>query len=330
MIKAGVAGLGRWGQNLVRSVQGTSETISFTAGAVRHPDKVADFASEQGLALFDSYEAMLADGDIDAVVLATPHSLHTGQMLAAAAAGKHIYSEKPFTMRKEEAERVIAAANDAGVQVVVGHNRRFHPAMGELRSRLADGALGTVLHVEAFESIPGGLLFPPGNWHLTREEWPAAGMTPLGIHLIDGMVDLFGTVTSVYCQSVRRVIEADVDDTASVLLRFDSGMTGYICTIVVARPELRFAVHGTDASAVISARSYATLDILPFEGEPETIRYGDFDIEADALTAELEAFAAAIEGRAPYPIPHDQIIHVVAVLEAIVESAETKAPVEVG
>lgn len=330
MIKAGVAGLGRWGQNLVRSVQGTSETISFTAGAVRHPDKVADFASEQGLELFDSYEAMLADGDIDAVVLATPHSLHTGQMLAAAAAGKHIYSEKPFTMRKEEAERVIAAANDAGVQIAVGHNRRFHPAMGELRSRLAAGALGTVLHVEAFESIPGGLLFPPGNWHLTRQEWPAAGMTPLGIHLIDGMVDLFGAVASVYCQSVRRVIEADVDDTSSVLLRFDSGMTGYICTIVVARPELRFAVHGTDASAVISARSYATLEILPFEGEPETIRYGDFDIEADALTAELEAFAGAIEGRAPYPIPHDQIIHVVAVLEAIVESAETKAPVEVG
>lgn len=330
MIKAGVAGLGRWGQNLVRSVQGTSETISFTAGMVRHPDKVADFADEQGLALFDNYDTMLADADIDAVVLATPHSLHTEQMLAAAAAGKHIYSEKPFTMRKEEAERVIAAANDAGVQIAVGHNRRFHPAMGELRRRLADGALGTVLHVEAFESIPGGLLFPPGNWHLTRQEWPAAGMTPLGIHLIDGMVDLFGTVASVYCQSVQRVIEADVDDTASVLLRFDSGMTGYICTIVVARPELRFAVHGTDASAVISARSYATLDILPFEGEPETIRYGDFDIEADALTAELEAFAAAIEGGAPYPIPHDQIIHVVAVLEAIVESAETKAPVEVG
>ena len=330
MIKAGVAGLGRWGQNLVQSVQGKSETITFTAGMVRHPDKVADFASEQGLALFDNYDAMLADADIDAVVLATPHSLHTGQMLAAAAAGKHIYSEKPFTMRKEEAERVIAAANDAGVQIVVGHNRRFHPAMDELRRRLADGGLGTPLHVEAFESIPGGLLFPPGNWHLTRQEWPAAGMTPLGIHLIDGMVDLFGTVTSVYCQSVQRMIEADVDDTSSVLLHFDSGMTGYICTIVVARPELRFAVHGTDASAVISARSYATLEILPFKGEPETIRYDDFDIEADALTAELEAFAGAIEGRAPYPIPHDQIIHVVAVLEAIVKSAETKAPVEVG
>lgn len=330
MIKAGVAGLGRWGQNLVRSVQGTSETISFTAGMVRNPDKVADFAAEQGLQLFDNYDAMLADADIDAVVLVTPHSLHFEQMLAAAAAGKHIYSEKPFTMHKDEAERAIAAANGAGVQIVVGHNRRFHPAITELRSRLADGALGTLLHVEAFESIAGGLLFPPGDWHLTRQEWPAAGMTPLGIHLIDGMVDLFGTVTSVHCLSVHRVVEADVDDVASVLLQFDSGMTGYICTIVVARPELRFAVHGTDASAVISARSYSSLDILPFKGEPETFRYDDFDIEADALTAELEAFADAVEGRVPYPIPHDQIIHVVAVLEAIIKSSETKAPVEVG
>ena len=66
MIKAGIAGLGRWGQNLVSSVQDKSESISFTAGAARNPDKVAEFATEKGLEIFDSYDAMLADGDIDA------------------------------------------------------------------------------------------------------------------------------------------------------------------------------------------------------------------------------------------------------------------------
>ncbi len=173
------------------------------------------------------------------------------------------------------------------------------------------------------------MMLQAGNWRLNRQEWPAAGMTPLGIHLIDGMVDLFGTVRSVYCQSVKTFIEADVDDTSSVLLHFDSGMTGYICTIVVARPELRFAVHGTDASVVINDRSYNYLDVLPFKGERESIDYGDYDMEADALSAELEAFADAVEGRAPYPIPHDQMIHAVAVLEAIIESSETNAPVQV-
>ena len=329
MIKAGIAGLGRWGQNLVRSVQGKSESITFTAGAVRHPDKVADFAAEQGLELFDSYDAMLADGDIDAVVLATPHSLHADQMLAAAAAGKHIFSEKPFALHKADAEQAIAAATDAGLQIVVGHNRRFHPAIAELRNRLAANGLGTVLHVEATESVPAGLLLPPGDWHLSRSEWPAAGMTPLGIHLIDGMVDLFGTVATVYCNSVRRALDADVDDTSSVLLRFDNGMTGYICTIVAARPDQHIAVRGTDATAVISDRSYNNLEIVPFKGEPETLNFDPYDMEADALNAELEAFADAVEGRAPYPIPHDQMIHAVAVLEAIIKSAESGAPVTV-
>lgn len=329
MIKAGVSGMGRWGQNLVNSVQGTSSSITFTSGSARNPAKVAEFADEKGLALFDSYEAMLADADIDAVVLATPHSMHFEQMLAAAAAGKHIYSEKPFTLHKQEAERAIAAANEAGVQIVVGHNRRFHPAMKELRRRVADGALGTVLHVEATEASNAGLMLPPGDWHLRRDEWPAGGMTPLGIHLIDGMINLFGMIASVYCQSVGQVLDADVDDTTSVLLQFDSGMTGYILVMVAARPNHRFAVYGTEASAVIADRSHNLLEIQPFEGDPEIIQFDDFAMQSDALRAELEAFADAVEGRAPYPIPHDQMIHAVAVLEAVIQSAETKAPVQV-
>lgn len=330
MIKAGIAGLGWWGQNLVRSVQGKSASISFTAGAVRHPAAVDEFAGEHELALFNSLDAMLANADIDAVVLATPHSLHADQIVAAATAGKHVYSEKPFTMSKSDAERAIAAADAAGVQVVVGHNRRFHPVMTELRSRLAEGRLGTPLHVEATESAPAVLMLPADSWRLTREEWPAGGMTPMGIHLIDGMVDLFGNVASVYCQSVKRVAKADIDDTTSVLLQFESGMTGYIAVMVAARPNLRFAVHGTEAIVAISPRSYNHVEVLPFEGEPEIIDYGDYNIEMDALNAELEAFADAVEGRAAYPIPHDQMIHVVAVLEAIIKSSEIKAPVQIG
>ncbi len=329
MIKAGIAGLGWWGQNLVNSVQNKSDVISFTAGAVRNPGKVDEFAGEKGLALFDSLDAMLANADIDAVVLATPHSTHADQMVAAAAAGKHIYSEKPFTMSKAEAERAIAAANDAGVQVVVGHNRRFHPAMTELRERVTAGALGTVLHVEATEGGPSAIGLKPDNWRSARSEWPAGGMTPMGIHLIDGMIDLFGPISSVFCQSVHRFVEADVDDATSALLQFESGVTGYIGIVLATRPQLRFAVHGTDAIATIRERSYNFFDVVPFEGEAENIDYGDYKMDGDALAAELEAFANAVEGRAPYPIPQDQIVHAVAVLEAIIESAESGAPVKV-
>ena len=329
MIKAGIVGLGWWGQNLVSSVQGISNSIVFTSGAVRHPKKVTEYASKNNLELFDSYQAMLSDADIDAVVLATPHSVHADQMVAAAQAGKHIYSEKPFTMNRADAERSIQAANKAGVKIVVGHNRRFHPVMDELRTRLKAGELGTLLHVEATESVPAGMMLPSDNWRFDRNEWPAGGMTPMGIHLIDGMVDLGGTISSVFCQSVNRVVEAEIDDTTSVLLKFDNGMTGYIAVMVAARQNLRFAIHGTQSSVFISPRSYNQMQVLPFEGEIENIDFGDFNIEGDALNLELEAFAAAIDEREPYPIPHSQIIHVVAVLEAIIKSSETNKSIGV-
>ena len=95
MIKAGIVCLGWWGQNLVSSVQGISDSIIFTSGAGRHPEKVAEYANNNNLELFDSFKSMLSDADIEAVVLATPHSVHADQMVAAAKAGKHIYSEKP-------------------------------------------------------------------------------------------------------------------------------------------------------------------------------------------------------------------------------------------
>jgi predicted dehydrogenase len=329
VIKAGIAGLGWWGQNLVRAVQGKGTPISFTAGAVRHPDKVAEFASAQGLTLFDSLDAMLDAADIDAVVLATPHSIHAEQIVAAAAAGKHVFCEKPFTMNRADAERAVAAATDAGVQIAVGYNRRFHPAMIELRNRLAAGALGTPLHVEAMAAIPAGLWLGPDDWRFNRVEWPAGGIAPMGVHQIDHMVELFGPIASVYCHAVRRVVAADIDDTTAVLIEFANGMTGFLSTLLAARADNRFAVYGSAGNAEIRPRSYNHLEFTPLEGEAEIIDFGDYDMDTETLKAQLVAFADAVEGRAPFPVSPDQIVHVVAVTDAIIRSAETRKPVQV-
>ena len=119
MINAGIVGLGWWGQNLVNSVQDKSESIKFSAGAVRHPDKVVEFSQKNHLEMYSSYDQMLSEADIDSVVLATPHSIHAEQMMNAVSAGKHIYCEKPFTMNKSDAEKVITEANKANLTVVV-------------------------------------------------------------------------------------------------------------------------------------------------------------------------------------------------------------------
>ena len=106
MINAAIAGLGWWGQTLVESVSGDSDKIRFVAGIDPFAsDKTEEFTQLHDMQLLREYEAALADPKIDAVILATPHSLHTDQVVAAAKAGKHVFCEKPFALHKADAER---------------------------------------------------------------------------------------------------------------------------------------------------------------------------------------------------------------------------------
>src|SRR6185295_4204001 len=214
MIHAAIVGLGWWGKTLVESVQGTSDSIQFVAAATRTAaPEVKTFAETHKLSLAFSLDALLANPGIDAVVLATPHSQHAGQVIAAAKAGKHVFCEKPFALTKSEAEAAVDATRRAGVTLGLGYNRRFHPEMTKLRERIRSGGLGTILHVEATMTFANALLLKPNQWRAHREETPCGGLTPMGVHAVDGMIDLCGPVDHVYCQSFRRVVEIDSDDT---------------------------------------------------------------------------------------------------------------------
>lgn len=323
MLNAAIVGLGRWGQVLVESVQGQSDTIRFTAGITRTPANAEDFTKKHGLTLGSNYAAMLNDPSIDAVVLATPHQQHADQIIAACKARKHVFVEKPFTLTKASAVKSVAAADKAGLVLALGHNRRFLPSVLELKSRLKSGALGTILHAETNHSGFSGLRFKPGNWRTSREESPAGGMGAMGIHMLDMLINLFGRVNDVRTVSLRRAIPHDIDDTTSMIFRFESGMTGYLATLAATAQTQRIEVFGTKGS--IEIRNETSFTFRPIEGKPEHTDYPRFDKER----AELEAFAAAIAGKAPYPLPAADAIHGVAVFEAIVKSAGTDKPVAV-
>ena len=104
---------------------------------------------------------MLADADVDAVVLATPHSMHSAQTIAAAGAGKHVFCEKPFALTRADAEAAAEATRSAGVVLGLGYNRRFHPEMTRLREQIRGGELGTILHVEATMTFPSCAVHSP-------------------------------------------------------------------------------------------------------------------------------------------------------------------------
>src|SRR5260370_37806930 len=114
MIRAAIVGLGRWGRSLVRSVQGKSDEIEFILAHTRTPATAKEFCRDHNIALVDSYDDILRDAAVDAVVLATPHGEHAQQTMGAASAGKHHCGEKPNTLERPSAEAAVSAAGRAG------------------------------------------------------------------------------------------------------------------------------------------------------------------------------------------------------------------------
>src|SRR5688572_18532346 len=336
MINAAIVGLGWWGRTLVESVQG-SDHIRFVAGATRTVSpEVKTFAETQKLRLAESFEALLQDSSIQAVVLCTPHSMHARQVIAAAQAGKHVFCEKPFALTKNDAEAAVDATRKAGVALGLGYNRRFHPEMTKLRERIRAGALGTVLPVEATMTFPNALLLQPEQWRAHREETPAGGLTPMGVHAIDGMIDLCGPIDQVYCQSFRRVVAVDSDDTTSMLFRMKEGMSGYLGTITATGPGFSFQVFGSKGSVRLEGmthvagasseerrtRLFGTCKFQPIKGPADVWEAERLDV----TRASLEAFAAAASGGTPYLIPTREMVHGAAVTEAVVKSAASGEP----
>jgi predicted dehydrogenase len=329
-LRAAIVGFGRWGRHLVECAQG-SERIRFVGAVVRDPQKAPkDFSR-----IYADYEKALADPGIDAVVLATPHSVHAEQIVAAARAKKHVFTEKPFTLTRGSAEQAVRACAQAGVTLAVGYNWRFQPALREIRRMLEDGRLGKLLHMEGNFCGPSAYRYGEAHWRQSRDEGPAGGMTGRGVHVVDAMLFLAGKIGSVHAQSARRAQDAGIDDTTSMLFRFSSGATGYLGTVIATAETWRLQVFGSRGWAEVGgiahlgtwALRYSLVNQAnPFaDGKVETMTFPELSTER----AELENFAEAALARRPLAVAGGDEIHGVAVLEAIVESANRNLTVRI-
>jgi predicted dehydrogenase len=180
MLRAAIVGLGSWGQTLVNSVQGTKE-IRFTVAYNRTSAKVETFCREREIRLAQSFDELLADTAVDAVVLATPHSQHEEQIKAAARAGKHVFTEKPVALERRGVEAAIRATREAGVALGVGFNRRFHPSIRELRQRVKQGQLGAIGCISAELTATTAFYRAPDSWRVDPQEEPGGAICP-GMH----------------------------------------------------------------------------------------------------------------------------------------------------
>ena len=332
MVNAAIVGLGWWGKTLVEALADGSDAMRFVALNTRTmSDDVAGFAKQHRLRVLDSYEAVLADKSIDAVVLATPPSGHVKQIVAAAAAGKHVFCEKPFTFAKAGAETAVNAVLKAKRTIGVGYNRRFHPEMIKLRERIRTGDLGIIQHVECNLTFANALFLKPTAWRAMKNEAPVGGLAPLGVHAVDAMIDLCGEYDHVYCQSFRRVLEGETDDTTSMLFRMKAGMSGYLGTITTSGPGFSMQVFGSKGSLRLEGvthvagasseerrtRLFGACKFQPIRGPMEVWEAEKLDV----TRACFEVFARACDGGPPFPITPGQIVHGASACEAIIRSA---------
>jgi predicted dehydrogenase len=197
-----------------------------------------------------------------------------------------------------------------------------------------EGQLGTIVHCAAEAMVSGALFMSKDTWRTDPRETPGGAMTPVGIHVLDGMIDLFGEIEEVYCLNLRRG-GGPVDDTTSVLLSLRNGAAAnLICSLATARNN-RMAVYGTKGFVEAVKTTTETLRFVPVVApglaagaatpKPEFMEFPSTDTER----ASLEAFADAIGNSTLFPIPAEQLIHGVAAFAAIVRSANSGQPVKV-
>lgn len=317
-------GLGWWGEMLARSVAaaGNGEIVTCYA---RSESARQDFADAIGCATAGSVDDVLADERVEGVLIATPHSTHRDLIERAAAAGKHVFVEKPLTLNHADGAAALEAARDAGVILQVGHNRRRAPAMRRLRALIDDGSIGRIGMLESNLSVPMGLETKAG-WRSDPDECPLGGMTALGVHMVDNLIYLAGPAVAVSAMSRRTLARNATDDVTMLCIEFAGGALGQVGTSVVSPKLCTTSVHGELGSAYSEEEGQRLF--VQRTGEMQRTELEGVE-GPDSIIDQLVEFSRCIrEGGTP-EVSGEQGLEVVAVLEAAMLSSAERRVVDI-
>jgi len=329
-VATALVGLGWWGRKMASLVNAGGAQMHFVRGIDPNADAAA-FAAEMGLQYSTDMDEALNDPAIEAVVLATPHSLHREQIARVVAAGKHVFCEKPLDLSRAGAEASVALCKKAGLILGMGHERRFEPPIAEILEAAKSGKLGRLLQIEANFSHDKFLGLDPSNWRLKADQAPAGGMTATGIHLTDLSVKLMGPAKDVRVICENLASDIPQGDTMSAHIRFAGGGSAYVSATLATPFISRFAIFGTDGWIEVRDKAHVEapdgwIVTEGWKNKPITVREV---APAEPVRDNLRAFARAVRGEAEYPITGEDMVNNIALLEAIVRSSKSGALVEI-
>ncbi len=233
-INLGLIGLGVEGKSLLSSSLKLKE-FKIEAVADLSP-KARNTAKKYGVKdVYEKYEDLLKDANIDGVIISLPNFLHQEAAVKSAEAGKHILLEKPLARNVEEGEKILSAVQKNSVKLMVGFNMRFDPLVIRLHDQIVNGYFGEVQIAEA-TNISGGPFSPRSDsigpvkvpsWWLDKELTGGGALLDLGSHLVDILIWFFGEVESA-SSVLKYLFRTDLEDVATCTLKFKNGAIGTV------------------------------------------------------------------------------------------------------
>src|SRR5882672_9801112 len=323
-LRVACIGMGWWSDVLADAIQ-RSKKLKIAACYTRSEDKRKAFASKYGCAVVPNYEAILQDRGIEAIINTTPNDAHLETTRAAAAAGKHVFLDKPIANTVSEGRAITEACSKAGVVLALGYQRRRESQFRWIRSQIDAGAFGRLVNAEANISRDRLGQIDLTSWRYTAAGMPGGVMLQIGIHYADVLEYLIGPIHAVRGQSAQLVLPGDNPDVASLILEHRNGALSTLnASYAPASEYYLMNIYGKDATAYYDLHNGLRL-LRRGESRPVQVACAS----NDTLVEELEEFARAARGEGQHEVGGEYATISLAVVRAGILSAREGRRVEV-
>ncbi|HSK96071.1 MAG TPA: Gfo/Idh/MocA family oxidoreductase, partial [Euzebyales bacterium] len=321
--------LGRWARVLARGAQ-RGDVIELASCFSRDDERRRAFQEEFGVArAAATYEELLADPEIEGVLITTPNDTHRSLIVQALEAGKAVYTDKPIAHTLEDANAIATAVAQAGLPFAVGHSARRLSGHRQMRRWIDDGRLGQVSLAEANFSNERGLELTPQTWRWYADKSPGGAFIQLGVHHADTLQSLLGPVATVTAHARRLYTKAEIPDAIMAILEFESGALGYLGTGWASPGVYRMNLLGTKANLMydLDFTHWDQSDLADDWSSLQSQFYGQSERQAlelprtDMFREQLEEFALAIRGQAQIEVGAAEAVRALAVVRAALESS---------
>ena len=289
-LRWGIIGTGLIADLFVTDLLANDFTV--TAVGSRSQASADEFAARFGIAnAHPTYEALVADPEVDVVYVATPHPMHVDNATLALNAGKHVLIEKPFTLNAKDAAAIVALAEEKKLVVLEAMWARFLPHMVRLREIIAAGTLGDVRTVIADHNQ--NLPKDPSH-RLQNPDLGGGALLDLGIYPISFAWDVLGAPTSIYATAAKT--PTGVDRQTAVIFGYADGQQALVHTALDTAGPTTASVIGTDGWIAIEGTFYAPTNFTVYNAQNEVVERYESEVSNRGMqfqAAELERIVAS-------------------------------------